>query len=96
MEIMAEYHLHYIDGSDFNDHRSIGDFKFKDLDEAIKEALMDYFDNTLTKSEIKEIIEGGGTKEIEIEWSDPPMIRHIEDKMESGFDFGVSVEEIDY
>ena len=57
---------------------------------------MDYFDNTLTKSEIKEIVEGGGTKEIEIEWSDPPMIRHIEDKMESGFDFGVSVEEIDY
>ena len=93
---MPEYHLHYIDGSDFNDHRSIGDYDYKDLDEAIKEALMDYFDNTLTKSEIKEIIEGGGTKEIEIEWSDPPMIRHIEDKMESGFDFGVSVEEIDY
>jgi hypothetical protein len=93
---MPEYHLHYIDGSDNNDHRSIGDFDYKDLDEAIKEVLLDYFDNTLTKSEIKEIIEFGGTKEIEIDWSDPPIVKHLEDKMESGFNFGVSVEEIDY
>ena len=38
------YHLHYIDGSDFNDHRSIGDFDYKDLDEAIKEDA----ENTIT------------------------------------------------
>jgi len=92
---MPEYHLHYIDGSDFNDHRSIGDYEYKDLDEAITEALSDYVDNRLTKSEIKEIIHSGGTKEIEIEWSDPPMIKYLDDKMESGFDFGISIEEIE-
>ena len=91
---MTQFHLHYVDGSEFYDHRSIGDYEFKDLDEALKESLKDYVDNRLTKSEIKEIIEGGGTEEIEIEWSDPPMIKYLDDKMESGFDFGISVEEI--
>jgi len=81
---MPEFHLHYIDGSEFYDHRSIGDFDFKDYDEAIKEVKRDYF-------------VGIPAKKIEIDDSSAEqiVIKYLDDKIESGFDFGISIEEIE-
>ena len=81
---MPEFHLHYIDGSEFYDHRSIGDYDFKDYDEAIKEVKRDYF-------------VGVPTKKIEIDESgaDQIVIKYLDNKFESGFEYGISIEQID-
>ena len=81
---MPEFHLHYIDGSEFYDHRSIGDYDFKDYDEAIKEVKRDYF-------------VGVPTKKIEIDESaaDQIVIKYLDNRFESGFEYGISIEQID-
>ena len=77
---MPEFHLHYIDGSEFYDHRSIGDYDFKDEDEAIKYVKENYFGGIPAKKiDIENI--GNGT-----------MIKYLDDEFESGFEYGISIE----
>jgi len=81
---MPEFHLHYIDGSELYDHRSIGEYDFKDYDEAIKYVKENYFG-------------GIPAKKIEIDESgaDQIIIKYLDNEFESGFEYGISIEDMD-
>ncbi len=73
------YHFHLLDGSSFNDHRSIGDYYFKTLDEAIE------FGKTFFKEYLYSGLEVDNS-------SDAVLIYHPSSSFEDGYEYAVSIE----
>jgi len=71
------YHLHYIDGSDLNDHRSIGDYEFT-YNEAIAEAKNFFNKEFQDKLQINEC-------------GEVTTVSYPDDSFEKGFEFAIEV-----
>ena len=79
---MTLFHFHWIDGSDFNDHKSIGDIEFETLDEAVDYALEYWNEEFQDKLEIREE-------------ADLTQIYYPDEEYEKGFEFAITIEEIE-
>ena len=79
---MSKFHLHLIDGSELNDHRSIDDIDVEDWSQAIKRAKAFFAADTQDKLLVEEI-------------GEITLVQYPDDKFDKGFEYAVEVEKID-
>ena len=79
---MSKFHLHLIDGSELNDHRSIDDIEEKDWSDAIKTAKTFFAPDTQGKLLVEEI-------------GEITLVQFPDDKFDKGFEYAIEVEKID-
>ena len=79
---MSKFHLHLIDGSELNDHRSIGDIEEKDWSHAIKRAKEMFAADTHNRLLVEEI-------------GEITLVQYPDAKFDKGFEYAVEVEKID-